>query len=226
MSRQKQQAPKARMPKPCERVFNKLSTEAVELHIRWLTYRELFTVSARRVELLNACAGVFFHVVHDALLADILLAVCKLTDSPGKGDRTNLSIRHLHQLLESHGESIIVARGERILRKAESGAKRFRIRRNRKIAHLDLETALGGSRKKLPGVSRQKIEHCLAGIRGYLNAIALHYSRPETAYASPIVLEGAATLVEALKSSQRYEEHVQTGVFPLDDFRQGKWSDA
>jgi hypothetical protein len=226
MVRRKRRAGCRRIPKQCAKVFDKVRSAAIEAHIRWLTYRALFAVSPKRIELLNASGGVFFHITQAVLLADVQLAICKLTDPPSTGKRENLSIPRLQRLLVESGDKAIARRGARLVKSIERQCKRFRDRRNKTLAHIDLGMALGGTRKRLPGVSRQKIEDALSSIRSYLNAIQEHYCDSETAYASPIVLQGAEALVGVLKAGERYGEHLRAGRFSPTDFRQGEWADA
>lgn len=226
MVRQKRRAGCRRIPKPCAKVFDKVRSAAIEAHIRWLTYRALFAVSPKRIELLNRSAGVFFHITQAVLLADVQLAICKLTDPPSTGKHENLSIPRLQRLLVESGDKAIAKRAARLVEDVERKCKRFRDRRNKTLAHSDLGMALGVTRKRLPGISRKKIEDALSSICSYLNAIQDHYCDSETAYASPIVLEGAEALVGSLKAGQRYEEHLRAERFPPTDFRQGEWADA
>lgn len=226
MVQRKRRAGLRRIPKAFAKVFDKVRSAAIEAHIRWLTYRALFAVSPKRIELLDRSGGVFFHITHAVLLADVQLAVCKLSDPPSTGKYQNLSIPRLQQLLVESGDAAVAKRAARLMKNIERQCKRFRDRRNKTLAHIDLDIALGGQRKRLSAISRQRIEDALSSIRTYLNAIQEHYCDSETPYAVPIVPEGVEVLVSSLKAGQRYEEHLRAGRLPPTDYRQGEWADA
>ncbi len=55
----------------------------------------------------------------------------------------------------------------------------IRTRRNKRIAHFDLNTSIQLRTDPLPGVSRQMIEDVLAGLRKYMNTIEGYYCQSE-----------------------------------------------
>ena len=72
--------PKTPIPAPISEVYETLQTEIVWLHGRWICYRQLFSGSERRIDLLNECASAFFFIMQDVLLDEVQVSLSKLTD--------------------------------------------------------------------------------------------------------------------------------------------------
>lgn len=226
MPRTRRSRTKSHVPLSYVKLFRELQKFVSEMHVRWLTYRELFGESQKRIDLLNECAGPFFVIVHNALLADVQLALCKLSDPPASCGRSNLSLTKMQQHVEQGGNKAVAAKCRRLLVKIQRLAKTFRYRRHKILAHLDLATALGTTKQRLPKISRKAIEETLLAIRSYLNAIEMHYDNAETAYESPIIHEGATALIATLRAGLRYHELVRAGEISVWDWRSSAWADA
>ncbi|EMW0566286.1 hypothetical protein AAD033_004697, partial [Vibrio parahaemolyticus] len=48
--------------------------------------------------------------------------------------------------------------------------QKFRVHRNKRIAHADLAHATGSAEEPLPGISRQYVEDALKLLRDFMNA--------------------------------------------------------
>ena len=70
------------------------------------------------------------------------------------------------------------------------------------------------------------IENALETIRDYMNAIEAHYNDSEWGYDDFILNHGSEALLATLRAGLRYEELVQEGALPFDDWCKGEWSDA
>jgi len=200
------------------------------MHGRWLTYRDIFTDSAKRIELLNEAAGTFFYIIQDVLLNDIQITLSKLTDPAQTGKRHskrhNLSLEQLQSQLNGHGDPDLAAECRATLDELKAQCAVFRMRRHKQLAHFDLSTSLKLSSQPLPGVSRQMVEDALHSVRTYMNAIEGYYNDSGWDYEHFIMRDGADALVATLRAGLRYEELVQGRELPFDDWRKGNWSDA
>ena len=79
-----------------------LKIQLVTLHSRWHEYKRLFGHSKERVDLLNQCAGGFFHTVQFALLQQIELSIVRLLDPARQGySNMNMTFSRLVQLAEA-----------------------------------------------------------------------------------------------------------------------------
>lgn len=207
-------------------IYDELRSEITWLHGRWLTYRELFAESPKRIELLNESAGNFFYIIQEVLLDEVQVCLSKLTDPASSGKHDNLSLEQLQSQLHQHGDPALTAKCRLLLDKIHSQCQVFRVRRHKTLAHLDLPTAMKQLPQPLPGVSRQMIEDALETVRDYMNAIEANYNDSEWGYAHFILNHGSAALLATLRAGLRYEELVQERTLPFDDWRKGKWSDA
>ena len=128
--------------------------------------------------------------------------------------------------LEAHGDSHLGAENRKTLDLLHKQCAIFREWRNKKLAHLDLVTAMKSAPNPIPGVSRQMVEDALKTLRHYLNAIEAHYNDSEVGYEDFLMSSDGEALVAVLRAGLRYEELVQERKVPLDDWRQGQWHDA
>jgi hypothetical protein len=176
----KQQRVDAMGPK-LGRLYSLLVNECNLLHLEWTEYVELFGTRPERIDLLNQSAGRFFRMLQDRLWENALLHIARLTDasaSYGKRGKENVSILALPPLVDSAIRPSL----EALISAAEAGGKFARDWRNRRIAHRDLELALGGGATPLEPASRASVKKALASIADVLNALELHYLGMEIAY--------------------------------------------
>ena len=81
-----------------------------------------------------------------------------------------------------------------------------RARRNKKIAHSDYQTLLGGATSALPGPSRQEIDEILVVLRQFMNAIAERFGKTHIFYQASTPDAAAPALLMILKAGLRYRE--------------------
>jgi hypothetical protein len=214
------------MPSDVKDIFEELQTEITWLHGRWIIYRQLFGHSERRVELLNACASAFFYIIQDILLNDIQVSLSKLTDPARTGKYDNLSLEQLQERIEATGDEQLAGRLRQLLNTLHDKCQAFRIRRNKRLAHLDLITAMQKGANSLPPISRQMIADALEIIREYMNVIDGHYCDNETVYEDFMMLSDGEALLTWLKHGLRYEELLQEQKVSWDDLQQSAWKDV
>lgn len=207
-------------------VFEELRTEIVWLHGRWIVYRELYGESKKRIELLNECASTFFYVMQDVLLGEVQVSLSKLTDPADAGKFENLTLEQLQKRVESHGGQQLSMDLRALLDDLHRKCQPFRTWRNKRLAHLDLTTAMQSTANPLPDISRQMIEEALQVVREYMNSIERHYCDTEMGYEHFMISSGSTALVSMLKYGLRYEELLQDSKIPLDDWSHGAWRDA
>jgi hypothetical protein len=215
-----------KMPPTIEEVFNELKKEITLLHARWIIYRQLFGSSERRIELLNECASAFFAIIHEALLGEVQLTLSKLTDPPRSRKDENLSLEQLRERIDAQGQNDLANSLRNLLDDLKDKCQGMRTQRNKRLAHLDLPTAISKS-NLLPGISRQMIEEALKVTREYMNVIERHYNGSETKY-EYLGMTGndGETLISRLKHALRYEELIKNKEIFLQERGKGKWQDA
>ena len=201
-------------------VWRAIDYEVTWLHGRWAIYRQLYGTSAARVDILNRSAGTFAHMLQDVLIDDVQLGLAKLGDpaiSRVKGAAVeNLTLANLCQLITASG--ILAAELPALLTAYDAACAKARERRNKRIAHFDLETMLR-SKASLLGPSREEIEVALEALRCVMNRIALHFTDTQTAYDLVVLDSDGDSLIATLKRGLRYRELVKDGVVPHDDLR-------
>lgn len=150
------------------------------LHLKWKVYRSLYGDSPERVDLLNWSAPVFFAILDDVLLDDVLLEIARMTDSDRTGRWENASIQKLITILPPED----VAEHSWSVKLSELHALSDRIRtiRDKRLAHADLDSAVRYHDDPLPGVSRAYVEDVLKGIRDLLGSIENKYRATRTAH--------------------------------------------
>lgn len=183
------------IPGPIKEVFEQLKNEITSLHARWKIYRQLFAHSDERIRLLNRTASTFFLFIHEVLIDYVQLSIGKLTDSSRTGKNRNLSLYRLHEQVHELGHENLSSKLNDILIDlcGDHNSKKFgkceiiRTRRNKRIAHFDLNAAIPHGSDPLPGVSRQMIEDVLVLLRQYMNTIESYYCQHEHRYHDPII---------------------------------------
>ena len=207
-------------------VWRAIDYQVSWLHGRWAIYRQLYGTSEARVEILNRAAGTFAHMLQDVLLDDVELGLAKLGDPAAtrvKGVPVeNLTLANLCQLIAS---GVLVVELEPLLTAYGAACTKARDRRNKRIAHFDLETMLRPTAPHV-GPSRAEIEAALEALRNVMNRIALHYTGSQTAYDLIVLDSDGDSLIGMLKRGLRYQELVKDGVVPQDDLRTSKWGKA
>ena len=206
------------IPKDIDEVYEELKTEITWLHGRWTVYRQLFAESEKRIDLLNECASAFFYIIQDVLLGEVQVSLSKLTDPARSGRFDNLSLEQLQARLVAHGDRALAAQTRPVLDTLHTKCEPFRAWRNKRLAHLDLTTAMKSSADPLPGISRQMIEEALALVREFMNKIESHYGDSEVGYEHFIMQSDGEALVAMLRYGLRYEELLKEGRISYDDW--------
>jgi AbiU2 len=212
------------IPSQIDGIYLELQREIVWLHARWKIYRQLFGTSEKRINLLNESAASAFYVFQEVLFDEVQIALSKLTDPPRTLTKENLSLEQLQLRIEAEAPSELADTLRSLLDTIHTKCRAFRAHRNRRLAHLDLETAVRSGARPLPPVSRQMIEEALADIRAYMNAVEAHYNDSEMGYEHFAMRGGDGdALIWLLANGLRYGELLRIGRIPFDDQNEGKW---
>ncbi|MHB8869432.1 MAG: AbiU2 domain-containing protein [Thermoleophilia bacterium] len=207
------------------RVFHLLHDELVWLNMRWALYKQLFTGSSTRIDLLNETAGTFFFVVQGNLWDDVVLGLARLTDpakSRGGRGSENLSLAALHRFIE---DPALRRDFEELLERARATSDCVRPWRDKRIAHRDLEVALAGGAGLLPKVSREHVESALLACGEAMNVIDMSYRRITVGYeySNPGARDGDALvyyLNRGHRAEREFEERLRSGDVRPEEFEQ------
>ena len=81
-------------------LFYLLKQQLFQQFVQWNEYVDAFGTNEERIALLNKVAGGFARSVQDALWADVLLGLTRITDPPKSVGKDNLSIARIPDLLD------------------------------------------------------------------------------------------------------------------------------
>lgn len=208
-----------RFPPAIQELWAELSADVVWLHGRWLIYRQLFGTSEDRVNLLNEAAGTVTWILQNLLLHDVQMSLSKIGDPAGSGKKKNLTLRRLQLELRDSGETSVSTGMEPLLTAFEESCGKIRYRRDKWLAHSDLDTKLNARAAPLTGPSRAEIEEVLNALRAVMNHVALRYTDSKIAYEHFFMNADGEHLVAALARAKRYQALVKDGIISRDDFR-------
>lgn len=205
--------------------FKSVSNDVSHLHMYWKIYRQLYAHSEHRIALLNETGSMVFYVLQHLLLDEVTLSICRLTDTAMTGKRENHS---LERLVAGVQENELAEKLRAILKAVQELAKPFRERRNRAIAHGDLETKRRLETNPLPGISREMVEKTLEQIRALMNAYDHHYFKNTTFYEEVILPLGADGdfLSEQLRRAVAFRDLERNHEISRELWTQGRYKDA
>lgn len=200
-------------------IYSALWQEVALIHQKWGQFVELFGTSPERVDLLNKAAPTLFRTVQDSLWENLLLHLARLTDPPRSVGKSNLSLRRLQEaVIGSPVETDVEASTS----KAVTATAFARDWRHRKLAHRDLDLALGQHIVPLAPASRIAVKEALSAVADVLNVVACHYHDSTTMFGLSGADADAASLLYILRDGLRYEEErrmrLKSGTYTQDDF--------
>jgi uncharacterized protein (DUF2267 family) len=207
----------SRFPGAIQDLWSTLKSEVVWLHGRWIVYRQLYGTSSERVDLLNRSASTFFYILQMTLLHDVQLSLSKISDPAGSGSRRNMTLDAFVEQLEDAGQASVAAEIKPLVAAYHASCVKLRQRRNKSIAHYDLNTMLTAKVTPIEGPSRAEIETALEALRKVMNHVELHYTQSQTAYEHFIMTHDGDQVIEVLKRGLRYGEMVQEGLIEFGD---------
>lgn len=209
-----------KLPSQIQELWASLLSDVVWLHGKWIIYRQLFGANKERVDLLNESAGTFTSIIQRVLLHDIQISISKIGDPAGTGSRTNLTLRRLQLEVGNIGEATLANSMDSPLFAFETLCDKIRHRRNKWIAHNDLQTRLDEKAAPLTGPSRNEIEQALEAMRAVMHCVEFHYKAQQTAFEHFVMQEDGEHLISALLRGKRYRELVQDGKISHADLRE------
>jgi hypothetical protein len=206
-------------------LFRSISNDVSQVHMYWRVYRQLFAASDLRIQLLNETGSFVFHILQHLLINEVTLAICRLTDPVSTGGHENHSLARL--LRDVSAKNLLDELTTRMT--VLSGlAGAFRDRRNRAIAHSDLDSKLKFDENPLPGISRQNVEDALKSIREFMNAYDYFYFHNTTLYEEVSMALGSDGdfLTEQLRRAVALRDLEKSGAINRKVWVEGRYNGA
>jgi hypothetical protein len=210
----------AKMGEEIGTIYSALWQEVAWINKKWAQYVELFGTSRERIEILNRAAPSMIRTIQDTLWEDVLLHLARLTDPPKSIGKANLSVRRLADLLVS---SPIGAKAASLTDTALDTCEFARDWRNRRLAHRDLDLALGQSVQPIAPASRAAVKASLTALEELLNAVSRHYLDSTTLFDLGPGGEDAVSLLYLLRDGLQFRDdrlaRIKRGEHRPDDFK-------
>ena len=190
-----------------------LKIQLVTLHSRWQDYRNLFGHSQERVDLLNQCAGGFFHSIQFAMLQQIELCMVRLLDPAEQGKSSkNMTFQRLVHLTEAVYQESQVIHLRQMLERAMECSTRLRRRRNKAVAHLDVKAIQNEDQVILEWPRIEEVDASLKAMVDLANAFEQMSGLPMMFYELADNWSGSEAVVNHLTNSIRLKQLVKDGT--------------
>ena len=200
-----------------ERLYAPLRDDAMWAHAKWQVWLQLFSTGQGPVDLLNRAALSFFSMMRFVYVHEAVISLSRLTDAPGAGKNSNLTVERLIDFLDDPAEAGLRADLETRMTRARTNLTNARAIRNRRLGHPDLATSIGQQVELPSGPVVGDVTRALAELRDILNALERHFGLPTVMYDEFIHQSGALTLLRRLKMAEAYERHVAAGRIAQDE---------
>jgi len=210
------------IPKQIAETWDFLHREVVWLHGRWMMYEQLYGTSEARIDALNKVAPTFFAVLQSVLMDEAQLTLSRLGDPARTGRRENLTLETLTQQIEQLGLPPLAGELRQKLEAFRQSCDAIVARRNKRIAHYDLQTHQRADSEGLRGPSRAEIKTALAALRSFMQTVYQHFENSYMAYEHFAMIDDANSVIRTAAQALRYRELQDSGQIPDIDLVQSK----
>ncbi|MCB9996541.1 MAG: hypothetical protein H6869_08915 [Rhodospirillales bacterium] len=187
-------------------LFEALTNEAMQLHIKWHQYLELFDTDDERIDLMNKVSPRFFRIVQEALGHDIILCLARLTDRRLKDTVT------IYRLPKEIQNENLRTKIQNLINDNEKYFEFCKTWRDNYLAHanLELHTQNDPFEKFLPQADRNTIGDALKAITDILKACEENFGWSSTNGFWDIekikIFDGAGKMLKILNEGQSARE--------------------
>jgi hypothetical protein len=214
------------IPPSIDDAFRRLQHELTRLYASWSTWRHLYAHSEKRTHLLNTCTPSVFYLVHLAPVYQIQMGLSRLTGRASTTHHKNLTVENLHSRVAACGDQNLTVLLEPLLGELHHRCQAIRLHRNKRLAHLHLDTALELSREPLPRITRKTIDDARVAASAYLHIIEAHYCNSTTHYEHFMLGRGADGLVATFHLDLRRDGLYKKTHIPWNDMSNSRWNDS
>ena len=179
--------------------FRPLFKDIFWLGMKWHEYSVLFG-SKESVDLLNRTAGYLFLIVQDTMWDDLLLHISRLVGAESSLGKQNLTIRRISGLIDSPDLREEISP---LIDACIAHCSFVSDHRNKRLAHIDLQVAVGEREEHLTGVSRLQIRQAVEMLQEIIRLIYAHYADVHFVLDTNLRTGNADSLVQALTIAER-----------------------
>jgi hypothetical protein len=206
------------MPENLKPTWEALYKEVINVHARWIIFRQLFAEPGERIAILNESAGTFFYYMQSILVDNVQLTLSKLADPAETRGYPNATLALLAERIAESNEQPLIDKLNEALTEYKASCEQIKTRRNKQLAHYDQATLL----QPLPGPTRKEIEDALAALRRFMEPAERYLTSESTSYQEVILGSAGDALIFALRRGLRYQELQRNGTIPWDDIKKLK----
>jgi hypothetical protein len=193
-------------PPDTEKLFNVLWEQVCTFSAKWKLYLDLFSTEANKKVVNETAPGAFMLIEH-SLRNDMVMVISRLTDPQVMGGRSNLSLEHLIEELNTHCPAGMYDQLKADLAEIRNHVTPFKLIRNRKIGHIDMPTALSNVPDPSLGVNRPHVDQALTLICNLMNSISTHFADTTHAFKKVVMHGNGEHLIFYLNAAlERFEE--------------------
>ncbi len=178
-------------------ILDRIYSEVSVLTFNWMTFKELFSSSQERLDLLQQCARSFFRVYREVLLDEILLSFSRLTDPPKSVKGARVSLRRL-LLHISNVDKGFLRKWTDSVSEIDQACSLFRVYRNNQLAHVNLQTVLNSDLHPLPDITVDQIDNALKLIQQSITQFSENVLNESYLFQPFIVVGGPVDLVNCI----------------------------
>jgi hypothetical protein len=183
-------------------IYNKLYPHVLQLRIRWAQFRFLFTVSDKRMIILENTAPGFFAIIKDVLRDDAFISLSRLTDKSSTFGKNNLTLVSLVELAEKSDNVELASSARVLLEQLLNRVNNMRKWRDKWLAHTDFDQAILDRPLPDTGVQRGHVDDAIRLTTELMNLFAHHLAQKSFGNDLPIVPGDADVLARLLESMQ------------------------
>ena len=202
-----------KIPLEIDELYTPLFNQVSHVHAQWSIYRQLYVSGPEIISLLKWSAGSFFGVVQHTLASEILLTICRLTDSKqtgfGNRARDNLSLDRLADCVDQGKFPGLRDEIQKRLTQSRPICGFARDVRNKLLAHSDLSTSLRDRVAVVSQATTTNIDAALESIAHVMNAIPAHFDNSTVVYEIASMPDDGNSLLNRLRDSRTYWKYIE-----------------
>jgi hypothetical protein len=213
----------SKFPAVIREVMPYVEGEVTELRNCWVIYHSLFMQDEQMTKFYGERFGPLLGVFQNLLGKEMILSIGRLTDQHTR-DQQNLSVWSLKEAVRFPKSKDFPRKVDAAIKAVMNAADGPRKRRNKEIAHFDLEVSLG--KAPLPEVLLSDIKSTLEHMEGFLNLLQWEFANAEVGYDSLSSGQIIAPAIETTIKAKVYDELEAEKLIPLYEWekRMSQWA--